>query len=251
MSLRNYWYVAAMNHEVGRKPFGRIILGEPEVFFRTEDGAPSRWRIAVRTAACRCRWASSSRATCCNAISRPAFDRSGRCVRVPGQDMIPKTAKVKSYPVVERYKWLWIWMGDPALADPAKIVDTTGSTIPTGAQARLSLRPMQLAAVNDDLLYLPSCLRARTTIGNMALVEHASVKVDAHPERHAGDALDIDQPAPPAFVRIGGSPATSIAGRSSTTPRRRSSGSTSAPRRPVPARRRAASAASRCATSMP
>ena len=30
---------------------------------------------------------------------------------------------MKTYPVVERYKWLWIWMGDPALADPAKIVD--------------------------------------------------------------------------------------------------------------------------------
>ena len=40
MFLRNSWYVAAMNHEVGRKPLGRIILGEPVVFFRTEGGTP-------------------------------------------------------------------------------------------------------------------------------------------------------------------------------------------------------------------
>ena len=40
MFLRNHWYVAAMNHEIGRKTLGRIILGEPVVFFRTEDGTP-------------------------------------------------------------------------------------------------------------------------------------------------------------------------------------------------------------------
>ena len=35
MFLKNHWYVAATDHEVGRKPFGRIILGEPVVMFRT------------------------------------------------------------------------------------------------------------------------------------------------------------------------------------------------------------------------
>ena len=40
MFLRNYWYVAANDTDVQRKPFGRIILGEPIVFYRTEDGTP-------------------------------------------------------------------------------------------------------------------------------------------------------------------------------------------------------------------
>ena len=48
------------------------------------------------------------------------YDQTGRCVRIPGQDQIPPSAKVKTYPVVERYHWVWIWMGDPALADPAR-----------------------------------------------------------------------------------------------------------------------------------
>jgi vanillate O-demethylase monooxygenase subunit len=30
---------------------------------------------------------------------------------------------VRSYPVVERHRWIWIWLGDPALADPALIPD--------------------------------------------------------------------------------------------------------------------------------
>ena len=44
MFLKNAWYVAASDHEVGRKPLRRIILGEPVVLFRTEDGTPSRSR---------------------------------------------------------------------------------------------------------------------------------------------------------------------------------------------------------------
>jgi phenylpropionate dioxygenase-like ring-hydroxylating dioxygenase large terminal subunit len=40
MFLRNAWYVAASDDEVGRQPLRRIILGEPVVLFRTEDGTP-------------------------------------------------------------------------------------------------------------------------------------------------------------------------------------------------------------------
>ena len=50
------------------------------------------------------------------------YDCSGQCVRVPGQDKIPKTAKVRSFPLVERYNAVWIWTGNPALADPEKIM---------------------------------------------------------------------------------------------------------------------------------
>ena len=51
------------------------------------------------------------------------FDVTGRCVMIPGQKMIPQDAKVRSYPTVERDQLVWLWMGDPTLADPAKIVD--------------------------------------------------------------------------------------------------------------------------------
>ena len=39
MFLRNCWYVAAWDNEVGRAPFARTILNEPVVLFRTESGA--------------------------------------------------------------------------------------------------------------------------------------------------------------------------------------------------------------------
>ncbi len=40
MFLRNYWYVAAWDHEVGREPLGRTFLGDPVVMFRKLDGTP-------------------------------------------------------------------------------------------------------------------------------------------------------------------------------------------------------------------
>jgi hypothetical protein len=40
MLLRNSWYVAASDAEIGSKPLARTILGEPVVLFRTVAGAP-------------------------------------------------------------------------------------------------------------------------------------------------------------------------------------------------------------------
>jgi phenylpropionate dioxygenase-like ring-hydroxylating dioxygenase large terminal subunit len=50
-------------------------------------------------------------------------DCSGKCVHIPGQDKIPARAKVRAFPVVEKNEFIWIWMGDPELADESKIVD--------------------------------------------------------------------------------------------------------------------------------
>ncbi|WP_160382608.1 aromatic ring-hydroxylating dioxygenase subunit alpha [Pseudooceanicola pacificus] len=46
------------------------------------------------------------------------FDRTGRCIEIPGQDRIPPHACVRSYAVTEGGGWVWIWMDDPASADP-------------------------------------------------------------------------------------------------------------------------------------
>src|SRR5262249_53285941 len=49
------------------------------------------------------------------------FAPSGKCIEIPQQDIIPSTAVVRSYPVVEQDCWMWVWMGDPALAERALI----------------------------------------------------------------------------------------------------------------------------------
>jgi phenylpropionate dioxygenase-like ring-hydroxylating dioxygenase large terminal subunit len=51
------------------------------------------------------------------------YDAEGRCTYMPSQDTINPSACVRSYPVVERHRFIWAWMGDPALADPDSIPD--------------------------------------------------------------------------------------------------------------------------------
>ena len=51
------------------------------------------------------------------------FDESGKCTSIPGQSNIPPQMKARSYPVEERYGWVWVWMGEPELADVELIPD--------------------------------------------------------------------------------------------------------------------------------
>ena len=52
-----------------------------------------------------------------------AYDGKGQCTRMPSQDDLNPAAKVHSYPVVDLYRFVWVWPGDPALADPALVPD--------------------------------------------------------------------------------------------------------------------------------
>ncbi len=123
MFIRNAWYVGAWDHKVGRVMRRRIILGEPVAFFRREDGVP----VALEDRCCHRQAPLSLGKLVGNTVECPyhglQFDATGACVKVPSQDRIPASARVKSYPVVERNHWIWIWMGDPAKADPALIED--------------------------------------------------------------------------------------------------------------------------------
>jgi phenylpropionate dioxygenase-like ring-hydroxylating dioxygenase large terminal subunit len=123
MFVRNAWYVAAWDHEVKRELKRRILLDEPVLLFRREDGTP----VALEDRCCHRQAPLSMGKLLGNIVQCPyhglQFDSSGQCVKVPSQVKIPSGAKVKSYPIVERYQWIWIWMGDPAKADPALIED--------------------------------------------------------------------------------------------------------------------------------
>ena len=42
---------------------------------------------------------------------------------MPSQKTVNPSARVRSYPVAERHRFVWVWTGDPADADPATIPD--------------------------------------------------------------------------------------------------------------------------------
>jgi vanillate O-demethylase monooxygenase subunit len=123
MFILNTWYIAAWATEIGDKPLGRRICDRPVVLFRDHDGHVG----ALEDKCCHRAAPLSMGSVVENGLQcgyhGVVHDRQGRCVHIPGQDRIPARARVRSYPVVEKNEFVWIWMGDPELADASKIVD--------------------------------------------------------------------------------------------------------------------------------
>ncbi|HEV8108413.1 MAG TPA: aromatic ring-hydroxylating dioxygenase subunit alpha [Burkholderiales bacterium] len=123
MFVRNAWYVAAWDHELSRSMLRRIILEEPVVLFRTTEGKP----VALEDRCCHRQAPLSLGKLVGNVVTCPyhglQYDTTGSCIKVPSQEKIPSNARIRSYPVVEKNHWVWIWTGDPAKADPALIED--------------------------------------------------------------------------------------------------------------------------------
>ena len=206
MFLRNAWYVAATDREIGRTPLRRIIMNEPIVMYRTEAGLP----VALEDRCVHRHLPLSMGKLVAGDILEClyhglCYDTSGACVKVPGQPAVPPGARVKAYPMVERYHWVWIWMGDPALADPATITDFHWFDDPNwGAAQRYLHVKGNWQLVVDNLLDLTHLAFVHTTtIGTRALVD-AKVKVDRSPDDVLVTRWTIDAPAPPTFIKAGG-----------------------------------------------
>ena len=120
---RNAWYVGAFATEVDRTPFERTLLGERVLFYRTEAGAP----VAVDARCAHRRFPLAAGKLSGDDIVCKyhgwQFDGSGACTTIPSQARVPSGCKIRSYPVVQIWNWVWIWTGDPALADPSAIPD--------------------------------------------------------------------------------------------------------------------------------
>lgn len=121
--LRECWYVAGFAGDVSREPISRTFLDEEIALYRDDDGVP----VALGNR-CPHRFAPLDKGRVVDgALQCPyhgmRFDRTGACALVPCGGKLPPHARVKSYPIVDRYQLLWIWMGDAARADPDLIPD--------------------------------------------------------------------------------------------------------------------------------
>lgn len=207
MFLRDYWYVAASVDEIGDRPLARRILDEPIVFYRATDGTV----VALEDRCPHRRAPLSMGRVVEDAIEclyhGIRFDRSGRCARIPSQAEIPAGMRAKSYPVVERYGWAWIWMGEATRADPADIPDFHWLSTPGewGAKSmRLHVRAGWRLIV-DNLMDLTHLATVHvSTIGNAAIAEKAETRVQRTDKGVLMTRWVMDAPAPPTYVKAGG-----------------------------------------------
>lgn len=124
MFIRNAWYAGAWGHELDTgNMLSRKLLGESVLFFRKSDGAVTALRDR-----CSHRFAPLSigrrEGDCVRCMYHGlVFDAQGKCIEEPGRKGVSQNTDVRHYPTVERYKLVWIWMGDPGRADPDLIPD--------------------------------------------------------------------------------------------------------------------------------
>ncbi|KQT64387.1 MULTISPECIES: aromatic ring-hydroxylating dioxygenase subunit alpha [unclassified Aureimonas] len=195
----NAWYAAAYDVEVKRALLARTICGKPLVLFRKENGkavalADTCWHRLLPL--------SKGELHGDNVICGYhglEFDETGRCVYMPSQETINPSACVKSYPLEERHRFLWIWMGDPALADTATIPDLHWNDDPnwTG-DGRVIHVKCDYRLVVDNLMDLThETFVHGSSIGNRAVAE-APFEV-THTDRAATVTRWMEGIDPPPF----------------------------------------------------
>lgn len=120
---RNQWYVAAYGREIGPELFSRTVCGESILFWRTRAGAVT----AVSDRCVHRRFPLSQAPTrlvddqvVCG-YHGFTYGSDGRCVAVPGQTRVPRTARLTSYPVSEQDSFVWVWIGEPESAERTPI----------------------------------------------------------------------------------------------------------------------------------
>jgi vanillate O-demethylase monooxygenase subunit len=129
------------------------------------------------------------------------FDCSGTCVRIPAQEIIPPRTTIRSFPLVEKDGWLWIWTGDADQADATTVPDTHWMTDPEWATVTHSF-PFACRAelIHDNLLDLThESFIHLSTVGDDYIYKHG-LTVAVEGDVVSADRLMPGVEAPPLYA---------------------------------------------------
>ncbi|WP_406504786.1 Rieske 2Fe-2S domain-containing protein [Streptomyces sp. NBC_00212] len=144
-NLAASWYVALTSRQLTHKPQSVDLFGRRLVAWRDRDGRP-----VLMPRACPHMGASLADGKVVDGQLRCSFhhwrfDGTGACAAVPGAGHIPRAARLRPYPTLERHGYIWAWYGSeeplfplpelPALAAGTsrrrgfRLADTTNATV--------------------------------------------------------------------------------------------------------------------------
>jgi phenylpropionate dioxygenase-like ring-hydroxylating dioxygenase large terminal subunit len=129
--------------------------------------------------------------------------------------MIPRNAKVRSYPVVEKYGWVWIWMGDPNKTDLSKIPNWWWCEHPEWAFTKPDSLYIKCnyELVTENLLDTTHTAYVHlTSIGTGAVTEFP-IRTEREGDRVRMTRWVIDRPAPPMYQKFGNFPGNADRGQ--------------------------------------
>lgn len=117
MFIKNAWYVACMPDDFQEKPLGRKICGESMVFYRGAEGQAVALEdfCPHRGAPLSLGFVKDGNLVC--GYHGLEMGCEGKTIAMPGQRVRGFPA-IRSFPVVERYGFVWVW---PGQADKASL----------------------------------------------------------------------------------------------------------------------------------
>lgn len=169
----NAWYAAAYDVELTSGLLARTICGQKLVLYRKTDGRPAAledacWHRLLPLSLGRL---EGDDVVC--GYHGLVFNDQGRCTHMPSQETVNPSACVRSFPIAEKHRLVWVWPGDPALADPARIPDLHWNDDPgwAGDGKRIAVK-CDYRLVVDNLMDLThETFVHGSSIGNRAVAE--------------------------------------------------------------------------------
>ena len=122
MFFDNIWYCVAQTTELSTQPFERVVCNQPLVLFRTaKSGQPVAMenRCPHRQAPLSMGRVIGDEIMC--GYHGWVMAADGSCSHVPHQEATSRNARIQSYPIAERWGFVWAWLGAPESADAALI----------------------------------------------------------------------------------------------------------------------------------
>ncbi len=197
--VRNAWYVAgrSVDFEQALRPV--TLLGDDIVIFRgaqgeaiaLEDACPHR-KLPLSM--------GNLKGSCVECgYHGLRFDASGTCVGAPTQaQTIPGRARVRAYPVADRYGFLWVFMGS---GPPGPIIDIANFDNPQWGKTALGA-----LEIDCNYLYVTDNLLDPSHVAWVHVTSFAGAGTDNRPLdiEDAGDAVIVSrwifaEPAPPYY----------------------------------------------------
>lgn len=175
--LQNIWYMAGWAEELAAgAPIGRTIVDHDIVLWQDAEGMPSALvdRCPHRLVPLHKGGVKSGALVC--GYHGLAFDRTGKCVANP-HGRPAASLGVQSFPCVIEHEIVWIWIGDPARADPREIPDLSfiGRSPPHGISRG----------------YMPTAAAHQLLTDNILDLSHADY---LHPDTLGGGSISRSKP---------------------------------------------------------
>jgi phenylpropionate dioxygenase-like ring-hydroxylating dioxygenase large terminal subunit len=123
-ALSNFWYAVEHSSTLKEAPRQATLLNRTYILYRDDTGQPHAAvdQCPHRGASFKAGWVEGSCLRC--PYHGWSFDTEGHCVRIPADQPgvpIPAQARLHTLPAQESSGFVWIFPGDPSLADPSLI----------------------------------------------------------------------------------------------------------------------------------